>query len=346
MEIVDVFGKYKVYIGLGILETISDIVDMNNFSKVIVVADEKVPFAILSQYEKIIIPSGEQNKTIETVENIWKKLLELGADRKTLVINLGGGVIGDMGGFAASTYMRGIKFLQAPTTVLSSVDASVGGKVGIDFAGIKNLIGAFNQPIAVIVDINTFDSLPDREFISGFGEIIKHGAIADAEYFKKVTSKKPREFSKEELLEIIRVSCQIKAEIISGDEKESGSRKLLNFGHTIGHALESASLETNNPLLHGEAVGLGMIAEAQISQSYGLCDEKVLDDIKQSLEHAGLPTEIEIQDTQKIMDLISKDKKSEGGKISWTLIKSIGEATINQLVDEESLKSALEFISK
>lgn len=346
METVDIFGEYKVYLGLGILDTISDILKLNNFSKVIVITDEKIPTNILSQYEKIIVPAGEQNKTIETVEIIWKKLLELKADRKTLVINLGGGVIGDMGGFAASTYMRGIKFVQAPTTVLSSVDASVGGKVGIDFAGIKNLIGAFNQPVAVIVDINTFDSLPDREFISGFGEIIKHGAIADSDYFEKVTSKDPREFTKAELLSIIKRSCEIKAEIISGDEKESGNRKLLNYGHTIGHALESASLETDNPLLHGEAVGLGMIAEAQISQAQGLCDQEVVNRLGAALSAAGLPIKLHIKDTQQIIDLISKDKKSEGGKVNWTLIKKIGEASINQSVSEQELKSALEVISE
>lgn len=346
METIDVFGKYKVYIGSDLLEKIGEITDLSKFSKVIVITDEKIPEKYLDQFEKIIVPSGESSKNIETVQLIWKKLIQLGADRKTLVINLGGGVIGDMGGFAASTFMRGIKFLQAPTTVLSAVDASVGGKVGIDFAGVKNLIGSFNQPVGVIVDINTFDSLPDREFISGFGEIIKHGIIADKEYYEKVTSKKPRDFSKDELIEVIKRSCEIKAEIISGDEKESGSRKLLNFGHTIGHALESASLETDNPLLHGEAVSVGMVAEAKISEQLGLIDENVLAEIKHSLDNAGLPTTSKITDIQEVMTLISKDKKSEKGKVNWTLVKGIGKAVIDQSVNEETVKVSLEFISK
>lgn len=345
METVDVF-QYKVYIGSGILKNLDNIIDLRKFSKIIVVTDEKIPSSLLSQFEKVIIPPGENNKNIETVQVIWKKLLELGADRKTLVINLGGGVIGDMGGFAASTYMRGIKFLQIPTTVLSAVDASVGGKVGIDFAGVKNLVGSFNQPIGIVVDIDTFESLPDREFISGFGEIIKHGLIADADYFKLVTSKKPREFSKEELIEIIKRSCEIKSKIISSDEKESGNRKLLNFGHTIGHALESISLETDNPLLHGEAVSIGMIAEAKISQLMGFIDESLVEQIKGNLKSSGLPGGCEITDINNVTNLVSKDKKAESGKVNWTLIQEIGKAVINQSVDNEIVSASIQFISQ
>lgn len=346
METINVFGEYKVYIGSGILNNLSEIVDLSNYSNIVVITDEKVPEDFLKNIQRISMPSGENNKNIETVQIIWKKLLELGADRKFLVINLGGGVIGDMGGFAASTYMRGIKFLQAPTTLLSAVDASVGGKVGIDFAGVKNLVGSFNQPVGVIVDIDTFGTLPDREFVSGFGEIIKHGIIADSEYFNQATSKKPREFSKDELIKIIKRSCEIKAEIISGDEKESGNRKLLNFGHTIGHALESESLKTDNPLLHGEAVAIGMIAEANISLQLKLIDEAVLKTIEKALENARLPIKYDISSAEEIIKLVSKDKKSEGGKINWTLIKEIGEAIINMEVDKNKLNVALQYISK
>ena len=343
---VEVFNKYQVYIGSGLLSSLEEIIDLKKFSKAIVITDDKIPPHFLSGFEKIAVSSGEENKTIETIKEIWEHLLKLGADRKTLVINLGGGVIGDMGGFAASTYMRGIKFIQIPTTLLSAVDASVGGKVGIDFAGIKNLIGSFNQPIGVIIDIDTFDTLPDREFVSGFGEIIKHGVIADSEYFDVVISKKPREFSKTELTEIIKRSCEIKSEVISSDEKESGDRKKLNFGHTIGHAIESFSLMTDKPLLHGEAVGLGMIAEAKISSLLGLTAEDNVIKIKQVLENASLPVNYKTTDTQALINLISKDKKAEGGKVNWTLIKAIGEAVINQDVDTETVKQALQFISE
>lgn len=346
METVNILGKYQVYIGQDLLRKIEEIIDISKFSKVVVITDTKIPKNYLNKFEKIIVPSGESHKNIETIQSIWKKMLDLKCDRKTLIINFGGGVVGDMGGFAAATFMRGVEFLQIPTTLLSAVDASVGGKVGIDFSGVKNLIGSFNQPIGVIVDIDTFKSLPDREFISGFGEIIKHGIIVDKDYFNLVTFKKPREFSKKELIEIIRRSCEIKAEIISTDEKESGNRKLLNFGHTVGHALESASLETENSLLHGEAVALGMIAEAKVSQELGLTGKDVLEKIEIALENAGLPIKYEVTDINKIMELISQDKKAESGKVSWTLIKEIGEALINQAVDEKGVKSAIGYISK
>lgn len=345
METVNVFEKYKVYIGSGILGMISEIVDLNKFSKIVVITDEKIPTKFLDQFEKIIVNSGETFKNIETVQKIWQEMLELKLDRKSLVINLGGGVIGDMGGFAASTYMRGIKFLQVPTTLLSTVDASVGGKVGIDFSGVKNLIGTFNQPIGVIVDIDTFDTLPEREFISGFGEIIKHGIIYSEDYFNFVTSKKPREFSKTELIDIIKKSCEIKAEVISSDEKESGNRKLLNFGHTIGHALESLSLETDKPLLHGEAVSIGMVAEAKISESLGLINADILEKIKKTLSFAGLPISYKIDDLEMVIDLISKDKKSEGGNVNWTLVSGIGKAAIDKQVENDVVKSSLEYVS-
>lgn len=346
METVNIFNTYKVYLGSGILKDIPEIFNLDNFSKIIVITDKNVPTSFFKKFEKIIVPSGEQFKNIETVKLIWEKMLKLGCDRKSLVINLGGGVIGDMGGFAASCYMRGVKFLQVPTTLLSAVDASVGGKVGVDFNGVKNLIGTFNQPIGVVIDIDAFNSLPDREFISGFGEIIKHGIITDEEYFKFVTSKKPREFSNEELIGIIKRSCEIKAQIISEDERESGSRKLLNFGHTIGHALESFSLGTDKPLLHGEAVSLGMLVEAKISADLGMITPEDVKKIKESLASACLPVNYKAGDLDEIMDLISKDKKSEKGKINWTLIRRIGKGVINQEVSKGVVKKSLALISK
>lgn len=345
MEIVNILNKYQVYIGSKIIADLNNFLSLDSFSKIVVIADEKVPDTFLKSYPKILINSGEINKNIDTVQIIWQRLLDLGADRKTLVINLGGGVIGDMGGFAASTYMRGIKFLQIPTTLLSAVDASVGGKVGIDFQEVKNLIGSFNQPLGVVIDVETFKSLPEREFISGFGEIIKHGIIADTDYFNHVTSKKPHNFSDQELIQIIKKSCQIKADIISSDEKELGSRKLLNFGHTIGHALESASLTTGSPLLHGEAVSIGMIAEAKLSHESGLIEESILIKIEKALINAGLPVRTSLQDLDLLVSLISKDKKSDAGKVNWTLIKGIGEAVIDQTIDEQKVRAVLAFIS-
>lgn len=356
METVNILSKYKqsftsynVYIGSGILKDVSEIFNLDNFSKVIVITDKNIPAKYLGQFEKIFIPSGEQFKNIETVELIWKKMLSLGCDRKSLVINLGGGVTGDMGGFAASCYMRGIDFIQIPTTLLAQVDASVGGKVAVNFSGIKNLIGSFNQPKMVIIDVDTLDSLPDREFISGFGEIIKHGIIADKEYFNFVTSKKPREFNKEELIKIIKTSCEIKSKIIGKDLTEKDARKLVNFAHTIGHALESISLETDNPLLHGEAVSIGTVIEGKISQLKGMLSSEDLETIIEALDNTGLPTKIESKKykKEKVLKKIHTDKKSIKGVVQWTLIEAIGErAKINQEVEDETVIKALQFISK
>ncbi len=345
MKTVNVLGKYNVYIGSGLTGNIPELLQTKNYSKVIVVTDANLPEKYLKDYEKIIVSSGEKSKTIETVQTIWKEMLRLKADRKSLVLNFGGGVIGDMGGFAASCYMRGVKFVQIPTTLLSAVDASVGGKVGIDFTGVKNLIGSFNQPEAVIIDTDTFKTLPDREFVSGFGEIIKHGLIYDTDYFNTVTSKKPRDFSEEELTDIIAKSCEIKAGIISSDEKESGNRKLLNFGHTIGHALESLSLDSDNYLLHGEAVSIGMVAEAKASVLSGLINEGELKNIEEVLLNAGLPISIEISDPEKVLELISNDKKSDKGQVKWTLLKGLGQAIIDRELSPEILRKSLEYIS-
>src|SRR3989344_3144066 len=324
--------NYTIFIGTKIIKNLASLIDCANYSNALIVADTNIPKVLLEQLQlalliksfKVSFPGGDNQKNIENVQKIWQALVNFGCDRKSLVINIGGGMIGDLGGFAAATHMRGIDFLQIPTTLLSQVDASVGGKLGINFLQIKNLIGSFQQPIAVIIDVDTLASLPKREFISGFAEIIKHGAIVDKNYFQDVTSKKPQDYSQEELIEIIRKSCEIKASIVSGDEKENNSRKLLNFGHTIGHAIESLSLETPSPLLHGEAVSIGMFVEARISQILGLISTPDLELIKQVLINANLPISPSRYKTNKILDKIKSDKKNVSGKINFTLLKSIG----------------------
>lgn len=344
-----VLDTYDVFVGTGLIKNLPSLISLKNYSKIFVITDplvgeqwfEKIQSSIPLKIEKIEIDAGEKAKNIETVKDIWEKLLLANCDRKSLIINLGGGVAGDMGGFAASTFMRGIDFLQIPTTLLSQVDASVGGKVGIDFGNVKNLIGAFNQPIAVVIDTQTLKTLPDREFIAGFAEIIKHGLISDFEYFNLVTSRKPLDFDNKELEKIILKSCQIKAGIVSKDEKESGLRKLLNFGHTAGHAIEALSLETDNPLLHGEAVSIGMIVAAKISQLLGNISKKDFASIKIGLINAGLPVLVPNLPISKILDKIKSDKKGEKGEINWTLLKKAGKAIINQKVDEKIVISAI-----
>ena len=231
--------------------------------------------------------------------------------------------------------MRGIDFIQIPTTLLSQVDASVGGKTGVNFLGFKNLIGTFSQPKAVIIDINTLSSLPKREYISGFGEIIKHAIILDKEYFKFVISKKTLDFTKDDLVKIIEKSCLLKASVIEKDEKEKDYRKILNFGHTIGHAIESLSQETKSPLLHGEAISIGMAKESYLANLAGLLSSTDYKIVYNSLQKAELPINYpkNIQ-TEKIYDKIIKDKKNQKGKILWTLIKEIGDPIIDQEIDK------------
>lgn len=346
-EKIIVLGKYNVYIGSGILTRFSKLVNLKKYSNIIIITDKSIEKHWLKKIKglpqnpkKIILQSGEQSKNIDTVQEIWQKFLLSGCDRKTLVINLGGGVILDMGGFAASTYMRGVSFINIPTTLLAQVDASIGGKTGIDFMGIKNLIGTFNQPVAVIVDTAALSTLPKREFLSGFAEIIKHGLIYDKEYFQKVTSKDPLQFTDKELIEIIAESIKIKAKIIGGDHTEENCRKILNFGHTVGHAIESLSLKSTTPLLHGEAISIGMFIEAKISRRLKLLSPAAVQIVKQGLTRAGLPISAHLA-IDKTIKLMRSDKKNEKGKINFTLLSGIGKAVINQFVPESIIKKEL-----
>lgn len=345
--------KYPIYIGKNLLQKASEMLHTETYSSVVIITDEylaknwveKLTQTFKMKPHVIVLKQGEQSKTIETVQTIWKKLLDFGCDRKSLVINFGGGVIGDMGGFAASTYMRGIDFVQIPTTLLSAVDASVGGKTGIDFADIKNIIGTFQQPAAILVDTEVLETLPEREFLSGFAEMIKQGLIQDKEYFYTVTAKKPREFSSDELVNIMEKSCQLKANLVMQDEKEAAERKILNFGHTIGHAIESLSWDTEMPLRHGEAVNIGMIAETQLSNIIGLLSDAETDEIVTALHKTGLPVSVEHLNVKLIVNKIVKDKKNTAGQIKWVLLKHIGKAVYDQTIEDEKIvQKALEYI--
>lgn len=338
----------NIYIGSDLIKDISSLVNFTKYTKVVIVADNNVPKSLVNKLKSVIptenlgilIKSGEQNKDLVTVQKIWEALADFGCDRKSLVINIGGGLTCDIGGFAASTYMRGIDFIQIPTTLLAQVDASIGGKVGINSQGIKNLIGSFQQPVVVIIDTDTLKTLPKREFISGFSEIIKHGLIADEKYFQQVTSKRPLEFSQEELVEIIERSCLIKTDIVTKDEKEGGCRKLLNFGHTIGHAVEAISQEGEKPLLHGEAISIGMIAEGKISQLLGLLSEEKYEILKQAIIRTGLPISQKLS-ADKILKKIKSDKKNINGETKFTLLADIGKGIIDQTVDESITRKVI-----
>lgn len=342
---------YTIFIGESIIETIGSIFDFSKYSKIAIITGIDIPDRWLKILQRalplkpqvIIIPSGEKYKNIETVIGIWDELQKQKMDRKSVIINLGGGVVCDIGGFAAGTYLRGIDFIHVPTTVLSQVDASVGGKVGINFASLKNYIGLFKQPAGVIVDLDTLSTLPQRDFNQGFAEIIKHGLIVDNAFFDLVTSKKPQEFDIQELIKILTWSLEIKSKIVMEDEKEGGLRKLVNFGHTIGHAIESLSLETNKPFLHGEAVHLGMIAETRISELIGLLKPGEAGIIYERLSRTGLPVTAGNIKIESILSKLMMDKKVIGGQINWTLLKSIGEGVIDQKIENDIVENSLKY---
>lgn len=295
-------------------------------------------------YRIISIPSGETNKNLETTQRIWEQLLEHKAGRKACVINLGGGVLGDMGGFAAATYKRGIDFVQVPTTLLSQVDASVGGKLGIDFLGLKNSVGVFRDPLAVWIDPVFLKTLPPRELRSGYAEVVKHALIADASQWADL--QKLRDLSEVDWQEIILKSIAIKQRIVTLDPKEADLRKSLNFGHTIGHALESYWLHTDKRLLHGEAIAAGMICEAWLSCELLGLGQEAFEEISNYLiaiyGHQPIPESA----FPEIVRTTRQDKKNEGSEINCSLLEGIGTCRVNVAVDERMVLGAIEYYNR
>lgn len=345
---------YPILVGLGILGQIYKLLPIGEYSRLAVLSDRNVHplwFDKLAtglnrpDINQILVPSGEQSKTITESEKIWIEMLKSGLDRHSLLVNLGGGVIGDLGGFVASTFMRGIDFLQIPTSLLAMVDASVGGKTGINVGDIKNSVGIFQGPIGVVADVETLETLPKRELVSGFAEIIKHGIIAEKEHFSLAISKKPEEFTKKELIKLIVDSIKIKLGIVNQDPNETGLRKVLNFGHTIGHAVESLSLLTSDPLLHGEAVSIGIIAESKLAQLLGLLSNEDFISIENSIRRVGLPTRIANMRTKDIRKLIISDKKNKAGDVLWSLPGKVGSVKFDIKAPEELIVEAIKYIS-
>ncbi|MBS1175527.1 MAG: aroB [Burkholderiaceae bacterium] len=287
-----------------------------------------------------VLPDGEQYKDLANWQTIFDTLLSKQCDRKTTLIALGGGVIGDMAGFAAAAYMRGVPFIQCPTTLLSQVDSSVGGKTGINHPLGKNMVGAFYQPQLVLADINTLNTLPDRELSAGLAEIIKHGAIYDTEYFefleKNIDAIRARDVAA--LTHTIVRSCEIKAEVVAQDERESGLRAILNFGHTFGHAIEAGMGYGN--WLHGEAVGAGMVLAADLSHRLGQLTEQEVNRIRALIHAAGLPTEAPRLGVKAMLEHMQLDKKNSAGSIRFVLLNGLGKAVI-QKVDDGVLRDTL-----
>lgn len=295
-------------------------------------------------FEIIEIESGEINKTIETCVGVWEALSELGADRKSLVLNLGGGVLTDLGGFVASTFKRGIDFINVPTTLLSMVDASVGGKTGVDLGSLKNQIGVINQPVMVLVVTDFLDTLEERQVTSGFAEMLKHGLIKDARYWSDLKATTSLQEIKQQILS----SVVIKNKVVLEDPTEQGLRKILNFGHTLGHAVESYRLENKEmeSLLHGEAIAIGMILEGYLSHKLTGLPLIALEDIKATFLTYYDPVVFSEEDINQIVDLMKYDKKNSHGKIKFVLLKHIGEAQIDVIVPSEIVRESFAYYAQ
>lgn len=339
--------SYKIYIGQGLLE--SDVFEsLPPRSKAVIVTNETVsPLyakvlskALLQHYaqlELVTLPDGEAYKNWETLNLIFDALLANECDRKTVLFALGGGVIGDMTGFAAACYMRGVDFVQVPTTLLAQVDSSVGGKTGINHPRGKNMVGAFYQPQAVICDIDTLSTLPERELSAGLAEVIKYGPIADLAFLQWIEDNIDalRQRNPEALAYAVRRSCEIKAWVVGQDERESGLRAILNFGHTFGHAIEAGL--GYGQWLHGEAVGCGMVMAAELSLRLGLIEAALVARLRTLVERAGLPVRGPILDTADnagcYLRLMRVDKKAEAGAIRFVVIDCMGSAHVQGAPD-------------
>jgi 3-dehydroquinate synthase len=295
----------------------------------------------LPAHQVITLPAGESAKTLDTCQTIWHEMTRMGMDRRGVVLNLGGGVIGDMGGFAAATFKRGIDFVQVPTTLLAQVDASVGGKLGIDFMGYKNHIGVFREPVAVAMYPGFLKTLPPRELRSGFAEVIKHYLIADAPGWvglQAFTSFESLDFEA-----VVAHSVEIKSRIVAADPYESGLRKALNFGHTLGHAIESYYLETPEPLLHGEAIAIGMVAEAWLAVRLGLLEQAEAEAIRAFVARVYDPVTIPESAFFNLYFRTLQDKKNHGSHVRYALIGGVGTPVLDQEADRDLVFEALRF---
>jgi len=340
---------HSIYFESG-LSPLKDILEKNKYSKVFVFADTNTAELCIPVFRSLLddmedfdiieTDSGEENKNIDFCIGIWKTLLDFGADRKCLMINLGGGVITDMGGFVASTYKRGIDFINIPTTLLSQVDASVGGKTGIDIDNVKNMVGTFSLPQAVFIENTFLTTLSKREMLSGFAEMIKHGLIVDANYYKELKEADYQNITPEAIYR----SIEIKNEVVTEDPLEKGLRKILNFGHTIGHAVESYSLSKDKkPLTHGEAIAIGMVCEGFLSAKYCNLTEDELKDLSTYIISIYPKYNIKEKSFDALIGLMQSDKKNEEGHILFSLLEKIGHCTFNCKVTDKDILASLNY---
>jgi 3-dehydroquinate synthase len=342
-------NSHEVNIGLGSLAQTGHWLIENGFTgKLVIITNSTVKRLYGDALKKNLnaegfettvlpVPDGEDQKSLETASRLYNELTDCYTERTTPILALGGGVIGDLAGFVAATYLRGVPFIQLPTTLLAQVDSSIGGKVAVNHGQLKNIIGAFYQPGLVVTDISALKTLPTRELTNGLAEVIKSAVIWEREFFTFLESnlEKVQSLDDEVLEEVVFRSVKIKAEVVEKDEKESGLRSILNYGHTIGHAIETI---LNFELRHGEAVAIGMIASARISNEIGILAKSELTRLENVIKRAGLPTEMPDLIGERVIQVIKHDKKVLRGKVRFILLKSIGDVFISDEVNPSLIK--------
>ncbi|MFN0017447.1 MAG: 3-dehydroquinate synthase [Pirellulaceae bacterium] len=348
--------SYDIRIGRGILDQAGEFVSERLKGKhAVVITDEhvrqphaeKVAASLTAsgvRTETLVVPAGEETKSAEQAAKLWNRLLELGADRKTFVVAVGGGVVGDLAGFVAATYARGIPFIQVPTTLMAQVDSSVGGKVGINLPLAKNLVGAFWQPAGVLIDLAALDTLPEREYRSGLAEVVKYGVILDESFFCYLETHIAEINSRDNsvLAYLIRRSCELKAQVVAEDEhEETGLRAVLNYGHTFCHPIET--IAGYGKFLHGEAVAIGMMCASRLAEFVGRIDGELTKRQERLLSALGLPTTISGLEIEALMTAMQRDKKAEGGRLRFVLPSRLGHVELVGEIDPKLVRRAWEF---
>ncbi len=346
---------YDIEIGTGILPNTAELITQHDrITHAIVVTDTNVaqPHAAIVQQsledaeirtDLIVVPAGENTKSAAQIGQLWEQLRELGADRKSVVIAVGGGVVGDLAGFLAASYARGIRFYQVPTTILAQVDSSVGGKVGINLPGAKNMVGAFWQPAGVVIDTSVLDTLPEREYRAGLGEVVKYGVILDADFFtyleEHVEQIKQRDHAV--LTQVVARCCQLKADVVENDEREeTGLRAVLNYGHTFCHAFETVT--GYGTLLHGEAVSIGMLCASRLAVNMGRITSDITDRQYELLAQLGLPVDVPNADMNDLLAAMQRDKKVEHGQLRFVLPTRMGHVELVAGVSPADARRAME----
>jgi 3-dehydroquinate synthase len=347
--------SYDIEIGSGNLAQVGRFLcRLGKVSHTVVITDQNVqePHAMRAaesltgesaEVDVVAVEPGEPTKSIDVAAGLWQGLLELGADRQTVVVAVGGGVVGDLAGFIAATYARGIRFFQVPTSLLAQVDSSVGGKVGVNLPGAKNMVGAFLQPLGVLIDTATLETLPPREYRAGLGEVVKYGVILDAELFEYLEAHVAALVNRDQdvLAHVIARCCRLKADVVERDEREeTGLRAVLNYGHTFAHALEA--LAGYGKLLHGEALAVGMVCASRLAERLGRVDAALTQRQRSLLEALGLPVEMPELDRDKILDTMTHDKKAEHGRLRFVLPSKLGHVELVGEVDPADVRPALD----